>query len=427
MHEDGCCIGTATRGLDIAAPVVLTREDRQHHVHLIGKTGVGKSTLLRALMHDDLVSGQSFALLDPLGGLAEAVANAIPSARNDETIYLDPGGDLEHCIGFNPLDRVPRDKRHLVADHVVSAFMHIWGANLEDTPRLIYILYHGIRLLLDVDGSTLLGLPRLLIDDKYRGRLLRSCTENAVAGFWANEFAAYDERFRVQVISPIQNKIGMLLAPPALRNILGQKRSTIDIARLMNVDGGIFIANLSKGRLGTTGAHLLGAMLATTIAHVAEERASIDFNERLPFTLYCDEVQNFATTSFASVLSEARNFRLHLVLAHQFLGQLPLSVQEAIIGNCGTSIVFRVGADDARRLAAELDMDNHAALSNTPNRRAWVRLLQDGVPTEPIFVETLLPEAPAQDRKAAVIAHTRARHTRRRASVEAAIARQQQV
>jgi hypothetical protein len=417
MRENLSVIGTTTREFELAAPVTLSRDDRRQHVHIIGKTGVGKSTLLKTLMYHDLVAGHDFALLDPLGGLAEAVVDAVPIARNDQVIYFDPGGDLEHCVGFNPLDRVPPDKRHLVADHIVNAFLHIWGGNLEDTPRLIYVLYNGIRLLLDAEASTLLGLPRLLIDDTYRDRLLAQCRDQVIISYWANEFAAYDARFRTQVISPIQNKIGMLLAPPALRNIVGQRRSTINITRLMN-EGGVLIANLAKGKLGSTGSHLLAALLATTIAQVAEERASVPLEQRRDFTLYADEVQNIATTSFASVLSEARNFRLSLVLAHQFLSQLPFEVREAVIGNCGTSIVFRVGAEDARKLAAELDIENHATLASTPNYQCWVKLLQRGAPTDAFLMDTIPVEPPVTGRKAAAVAHTRARHTRTRAAVE---------
>jgi hypothetical protein len=186
-------------------------------------------------------------------------------------------------------------------------------------------------------------------------------------------------------------------------------------------EGGVLIANLSKGKLGTTGAHLLGALLATTIAQVAEERASIPLEDRRDFTLYCDEVQNFTTTSFANVLSEARNFRLSLVLAHQFLSQLPFEVREAIIGNCATSLVFRIGAEDARKLAAELDIENHATLADTANYQCWVKLLQDGAPTNAFLMDTALGEPPARGRKAAVIAHTRARHTRPREMVERSV------
>ncbi|MGE3702245.1 MAG: type IV secretory system conjugative DNA transfer family protein [Hyphomicrobiaceae bacterium] len=389
---------------------------------MIGKTGTGKTTLLRTLIYDDLTEKRNFAVLDPLGGLAEAVVDAVPVERTNEVIYFNPA-DLAHPIGFNPLDRVRPDMRHLVADHVVSAFMHIWGASLEDTPRLVYVLYNSLRLLLDTPGSTLLGLPRLLVDDRYRARLLTRCTDPVVRSYWENEFGGYDDRFRAQVISPVQNKIGMLLAPPGLRLIIGQPRSTINISRLMN-EGGILVANLSKGKIGATASHLLGAFLATTIAQVAEERAAIPYEARGDFTLYADEVQNFATESFAQTLSEARNWRLMCVLAHQYLSQLPRRLQDSVIANCGNYVVFRIGAHDAEMMAAELDIENARALCDTSNFAAWAKLLENGNPTQAFPLETALPEPPALGRAAAVVAHTRARHTRARAAVERMTSRQ---
>ena len=425
MHEDDlCCIGTATRGLTLAASVTLALDDRRRPLHLIGKTGSGKTTLLKTLIFDDLRKGRNFALLDPLGGLAEAVIDAVPKQRNDAVIYFDPS-DLEYPIGFNPLDRVPPDQRHLVADHLLSAFAHIWGASLEDTPRMFYILYNSLRLLLDSAGSTLLGLPRLLVDDAYRERLLRACSDPVVAAFWVNEFAAYDDRFRAQVIAPVQNKVGMLLAGP-IGNIIGQRRSTIDIPRLMN-EGGILVANLGKGKVGAVASHLLGAFLTTTIAQAADARSAQQQINWPDFTFYADEVQNFATERFASTLSEGRNGRLMLVVAHQYLEQLPRSLQQAILANCSSFVVFRIGAYDAKVMAAELDIENAQALSDTANFSAWVKLLQNGSPTHAFLLKTLVPEPPERGRAAAVRAHTRARHTRERARVQQIVAAQMQL
>ena len=421
MHDDYCCIGTATRGLTLRSPIMLLLDDRRRHLHLIGKTGTGKSTTLKTLIFDDLQNRRGFALLDPLGGLARAVIDAVPPARNDETIYFCPS-DLAHPIGFNPLDRVPRDQRHLVADHILSAFAHIWGASLEDTPRMLYIIYNSVRLLLDTPGSTLLGLSRLLVDDQYRAELLKSCEDPIVAAFWINEFATYDDRFRTQVIAPVQNKIGMLLAGP-IANIVGQRRSTIDIARLMN-EGGNLIANLSKGKIGEVGSHLLGAFLATTIAQVADARSAMPAEPWRDFTLYADEIQNVATERFASTLSEGRNGKLMLVLSHQYMHQLPETLQHAIIANCGSFMVFRVGAHDAKLMAAEFGIENEQTLSDTRNFSAWVRLLQNGNPSDPFFLDTVIPDPPAFGRAEAVIAHTRARHTRERARVERSIKQQ---
>jgi hypothetical protein len=416
MHEyDLCCIGTATRGLTLAAPVMLAIDDRRRHLHVMGKTGTGKTTLLKALMYDDLRSGRNFALLDPLGGLAEAVIDAVPKPRNDEVIYFDPS-DLAHPIGFNPLDRVAPDQRHLVADHLLAAFAHIWGASLEETPRLLYVLYNGIRLLLDTPGSTLLGLPRLLVDDTYRTRLLAACLDPVVAAFWENEFAAYDDRFRAQVIAPVQNKVGMLLAGP-IANIVGQRRSTIDIPRLMN-EGGVLVANLGKGKVGAVASHLLGAFLTTTISQAADARSGQQQTHWPDFTLYADEVQNFATERFAATLSEGRNGKLMLVVAHQYLEQLPRSLQHAILANCGSFVTFRIGSNDTRVMAAELGIENAQAPSDTANFHAWVKLLHNGVPSNAFYMATVVPEPPEKGRSSMVRAHTRARHTRDRQAVE---------
>ncbi len=422
-HDHYCVIGTATAGLTLNAEIALSRDDRRRHLHLIGKTGTGKTTLLRTLIYDDLRQGRNLCVLDPLGGLAEAVAESVPPSRNDEAIYVDPS-DLANPIGFNPLDRVRPDSRHLCADHILGAFSHIWGTSLESAPRMSYVLYNALRLLLDAEGTTLLGLPRLLVDDRYRAELLAQCRDDTVKAYWTQEFAGYDDHFRTQVIGPIQNKIGMLLAPPALRNMLGQPRSTINIARIMN-DRGLLICNLAKGKIGATGSHLIGALIATTIAQVAEERASIPFEQRRDFTLYADEFQNFATDSFATIASEARNHALSLCVAHQFQAQVPEAVRVALLGNCGSLVAFRIGAEDAQTMAAELDIENHRILSDTPNFRAWARLLHQGNPTNAIMLQTVLPEAPANGRLAAVIAHTRARHTRSRDSVEALVLKQQ--
>lgn len=420
MADDFCHIGTRVHGYDLAAPVLLSRDDRRRHVHLIGKTGTGKTTLMKALIFDDLSAGRDFALLDPLGGLATEIADAIPVGRNDTTIYWNPGADLDQVIAFNPLDRVPRDRRPLVADHVVDAFNHIWGGDLEKTPRLIYVLLYGLRVLLDAPDCTLLDLPRLLIDERYRYNLLEYCEDPLVRTYWLEEFASYGERFRVEAVAPVQNRVGVLLSAPALRNILAQPRSTIDLSRIMNERGSI-IVNLAKGKLGRTGAHLLGALLATTLGQVAEERADITFEDRRDFTLYMDEVQNFATPFFAGLLSESRNWKLSLCLAHQYLSQVPVSVRDAIIGNCGSNIVFRVGATDANVLAPELNMANPAALSNAANFTPWARILERGEPSEAFVLSTRVPEPPAVARIDAVIAHTRARHCRPREAVEKAI------
>ncbi|HEY5305228.1 MAG TPA: type IV secretory system conjugative DNA transfer family protein, partial [Pseudolabrys sp.] len=242
-----------------------------------------------------------------------------------------------------------------------------------------------------------------------------------VRSFWETEFESYDDRFRKEAISPIQNKIGALLSPPAIRNVIGQGKSTIDVRGIM--DGGkVLILNLSKGRLGEAPAHFLGALFATAFAQAAERRAEIPEQDRRDFTLIADEFQNFATESFASVLSEARKWRLSLVLCHQFLGQVPPPLRQAVIGNVGTLVAFRVGSEDAPLIAAELGRANPGELTDTSNFQAWAKVMHGGVPSNAYSVRTFSPPQPTKGCFDAVRARSRARHTRPRAVVEAQIA-----
>ncbi len=398
---------------------MLGEDDRRRHLYVIGKTGTGKSTLLLSLIYSDLVVGKGLALLDPHGDLAKAVIDAMPRHRIADCLYLDPA-DLEHPAGFNPLFGIAPDRRPLVTAHIVAAFRHIWADSWG--PRLEYLLQNSLRLLLDGAGSTLLGLPALLINERYRERLLVTCHDAQVRQFWTQELAAWGDQFKAEALSPLQNKIGALLSPPLLRNILGQPRPTLDLAAIMN-GGRILIANLSKGDLGEGPSYLLGALLTTAFAQAAQARASMPETDRRDFHLYADEFQNFATDSFSSILSEARKYRLSLTLAHQFLGQLPPLLRKAVLGNAGSLIAFRIGAEDAEALAPELGLHSPSALCDLPNYQAWARIIRDGNPTESFHLATEVPEIGAGGHAAAVIARTRARYTRPRAKVEAAIDR----
>ena len=321
---------------DSGEPVVLTLEERRRHVEIIGKTGTGKSSLLQNLMCADFASGRGFAFIDPHGDQAAAIADATPKNRINDVIYLD-AADLSYSVGWNPLERVEPDRRAVVAAQVAQAFAGIWGLSTAETPRLLYILDKALRLLLDNPadpsaghhpGATLLGLPRLLVDDDYRARLLTRCTDSTVREFWEDEFAGYNPRFRQEAIAPIQNKIGQLVGNPFIRAIIGQPKSTIDIRRIMD-EGKILIVNLSKGRMGAEPAHLLGALLVSAFAQAAESRADTVQSERRDFTLYVDEFQNFATDSFGDILSESRKGgRWGCVLTHLPHPQPPPPPQE---------------------------------------------------------------------------------------------------
>jgi type IV secretory pathway TraG/TraD family ATPase VirD4 len=425
-------------------PISLTPEERRRHIETIGKTGTGKSSLLYNLMCADFGSDRGFAFIDPHGDQAATIADATPKHRINDVIYLD-AADLSYSVGWNPLERVEPDRRSVVAAQISQAFAGIWRLSTAETPRLLYILDMALRLLLDngadpnyghEPGVTLLSLPRLLIDDDYRERLLKRCADQEVRHFWEAEFASYTDRYRQEAIAPIQNKVGQLVSNPFIRAIIGQPKSTISIRRIMD-EGKILIVNLSKGRMGAEPAHLLGALLVSAFAQAAESRADTAQGDRRDFTLYVDEFQNFATDSFADILSEARKWGLALCLSHQFLYQLPPNLRQAVLGNVGTLIAFRVGAEDAAALAPEfglhaplrshdLTIDDpplspycergiHAphVLMDTPDFHVWIKR----APLLPEMMRSIPPE-PITGWLPAVRARTHARHARPRAQIE---------
>lgn len=402
-------------------PAVLGRAERLRHTWILGKSGAGKSNLLLNMMLADLDRGAGFALLDPHSDLAMKVADSVPPSETGRVIYVDPS-DLDHPIAFNPLHDVAPDRRPLVAAQVVAAFAHIWGLGVESAPRLTYILMHCLRLLLDAPGSTLLGLPRLLTDQYYRNRLTAHCRDPVVRAFWLQEFAQYTDRYAIEAVGPLQNKIGALLAPHAIRHVLGQPRSTIDIRQVMD-RGQVLILNLAKARLGEGPAHLLGALLVTAIAQAAEARTDTPEDRRRDFTLFADEFQSFATESFATILSEARKWHLSVVLAHQFASQLPDRLRQAVVGNASTVLAFRIGAEDAALIADELGIASKSALVDCPNFSCWSKLLRDGMPSEPRLIVTRMAQPRHCGRFDAVRNRSRARTTRPRSVVEARLDR----
>ena len=386
--------------------VMLGYEERCRHLYVVGQTGTGKSTLLLNLLAQDIAAGEGFALLDPHGDLAEAVLMHVPKDRTNRFVYINPA-DAERPIGFNPLSSVPEDLKPIVADGVVSAFRHVWPESWG--PRLDYILTNAVRALLDVPGGTLLMLPRLLVDEPFRVRLVNGHVRDPlVRSFWRNEYAGYGDRFRAEAISPIQNKIGKALIEPRLRNMLAQPTSTITLRRLMD-ERAIVVCNLSKGRLGEGVSHLLGALLTTSIAQAALSRADVPIAARPVFHVYADEFQSFATESFALILSEARKYGITLTIAHQYLDQVPEHLRAAVFGNVGSVIACRTGAADAPILAEQIGLGGANALLDLPNFAAWARLLHSGVPTSPNRLDLRdSPIAPYPD------AHRRAEASARR-------------
>jgi len=371
------CIGARVTGEN----VILDNAERARHLYIVGQTGTGKSTLLLNLIRQDLAAGEGLALLDPHGDLALAALNFVPKNRSNDFVFIDPS-NLDRPVGFNPFSKVPHDLKPVVADGVVAAFRHVWPDSWG--PRLDYILSNAIRALLDVPGSTLLMLPRLLIDEAFRTNLIeRHVGDPVIRSFWLNEFAGYGDGLRAEAIAPIQNKIGKALMVPSLRNMLAQPKSTITFRRLID-EGAIVICNLSKGALGESTAHLLGALLITAFAQATLSRADVPPAERKTFHLYADEFQAFATESFALILSEARKYALTLTIGHQYLDQLPYPLRAAVFGNAGSIIACRCGAADAAILANQIGLANPDALLDLPNFAAWTRLLRNGSPTSPI-------------------------------------------
>jgi hypothetical protein len=409
-------LGTSPHGTTLS----LSAGEFQRHLYLIGKTGAGKSTLLENLAVQSLHFDAGFAFIDPHGDTSRRLADSIPPERLRDTIYFDPS-DTDYSVGFNLLAAVREEFRPLVAEQVVAVFKSIyadnWGPNLED------ILYNAVRLLLDNPGSTLLGIKHVLIDPFYRIRLTRKCADGEVRSFWTDYWDKKSKKQQSEEMRSTLNKVNKLNSNPALRNILGQSTSTIDIKGIMDT-GKVLIVNLSKGRLGPQPAHLLGAILVSAFSQAAEQRATVPESDRRDFTLYVDEVQNFTTTSFAAVLSEARKWHLSLVLANQYLDQLPEHLQHAIFGNVGTLIAFRVGVLDAPLIARELGLVNERLVNDTANYEAWIKLLRRNRPTDAIPLKNYPPLAQPRGSLQSVIRRARASYARRRQDVEKSIRRQ---
>ena len=324
-------------------------DDRRRHMYLIGKTGMGKSTVLENMIIDDIWAGKGVAVVDPHGDLAEKIIEYIPKERINDVDYFNPA-DMDNPIAFNVVEQVEPHLRHLVASGLIGVFQKLWADSWG--PRLEYILRNTILAILDYPGSTLLAVIRMLSDKGFREKVVENVKDPVVRSFWINEFAGYADKFASEAVSPIQNKVGQFLSSSLIRNIIGQVKSTIDMREIMD-EGKILILNLSKGRIGEDNSQLLGSMLITKIQLAAMSRVDTPEKDRKDFYLYVDEFQNFTSDSFANILSEARKYRLNLTLAHQYVEQLTETVKPAVFGNVGTMIVFRVGATAAEELVQE--------------------------------------------------------------------------
>ncbi len=393
----------------------IKTDDRRRHMYVIGKTGMGKSTLIENMVVQDIKAGRGLALVDPHGDTVEKMLNFIPSHRVNDVIYLNPA-DFDFPIAFNVLEAVSPTQRHLVASGLIAVFKKIWVDSWG--PRLEYVLRNTILALLEYPGSTLLGVTRLLVDKKYRDKVVAKITDPIVRAFWVDEFNAYSNQFRTEAISPIQNKVGQFLSSSIIRNIVGQPKSTVDMREV--IDGGkILLLNLAKGRIGEDNSALLGAMLITKLQLAAMSRIDVPEEQRRDFYLYVDEFQNFATESFANILSEARKYRLNLIVAHQYIEQLDEKVQAAVFGNVGSIILFRVGAADAETLVTEFEPTfAETDLVNLTKFDIYLKLMIDGVASDPFSATTLPPLSGPEGKADTVIAVSRERYAKPRALVE---------
>ena len=373
----------------------IKTDDRRRHIYVIGKTGMGKTTLLENMALNDIRSGKGVAIVDPHGDFAEKILKFIPSQRTNEVIYFNPS-DADYPIAFNVMEKVDPQYQHLVCSGLISVFKKIWADSWG--PRLEYLLRNTLLALLEYPNSTLLGVNRMLVDKEYRKKVVSRVSDPVIRSFWEDEFTKYSNQFATEAISPIQNKVGQFLSNPMVRNIVGQTKSSIDMREIID-NQRILVINLSKGRIGEDYSALLGAMLITKIQLAVMSRVDIPEKERKDFYLYVDEFQNFATESFADILSEARKYRLNLIIAHQYIGQLEEKVSDAVFGNVGTIISFRVGAADAEILEKEFAPVFYINdIVNLGKYDIYLKLMIDGIAGD-AFSATTLPSPDISETK----------------------------
>ncbi|MDO8513195.1 MAG: type IV secretion system DNA-binding domain-containing protein [bacterium] len=362
--------------------------DRRLHMYSIGKTGTGKSTLMENMIYDDLIRGRGLAVVDPHGQTIDHILKFIPEERMKDVVYLNPA-DQSCPIGFNLLESVEADQKNIMASGLMSVFLKLWEGTFS--ARMEYILRNTILALIDYPRATMLGIMRVLNDKNYRKMILSYVKDPVILDFFYNEYEKYDPKFRTEAIAPIQNKVGQFLSSSTIRNIVGQEKSTINISEIMN-NGKILLVDLSVGKIGEDNSTLLGSMMITKIQLAAMQRAHVPEEERRDFYLYVDEFQNFATESFATILSEARKYHLNLTLTNQYTAQVDEKVMDAIMGNIGTMVAFRVGAPDADLLAKEFEpVFETTDLINQPNRHIYIKMAIDGVTCPAFSADTLPP------------------------------------
>lgn len=398
----------------------IKRDDRRRHMYVIGKSGMGKTKLLENMIKDDINKGEGVAIIDPHGDFTTDVLNKIPEERVNDVVLFDPA-DTEFPIAYNPMEVIDESLKIQIASGIVGTFKKIFGDSWG--PRLEYILNYTVLALLDTDGSTLLGIVRMLTDKNFRKKIVANIQDPVVKKFWTTEFASYNERFATEAIAPILNKVGQFVANSLIRNVIGQPKSSFNIRKLMD-DQKILLINLSMGRVGETNAGLLGSLMITSLQLAAMSRANMNELTRKDFYLYVDEFQNFATDSFKSILSEARKYRLNLVIANQYLGQIEDSgVKDAVFGNAGTIMTFRVGADDANELAKEFNPPFEPQdLINLARQHIYIRMTIDGQSEAAFSAKTLTVTEETTGNLEAIIKQSREKYAHPKAEVEKEVA-----
>lgn len=405
---------------EVATPFGITRDDRRKHLYIIGKTGVGKSKLIQLLALADIRENKGCVIMDPHGDLSEEMLRYIPRDRLYDVIYFNPA-DTQHPMSFNPLEGVGtfEFKQTVVAGFIAifkKLFSFTWNQRLE------HVLRYTTLALMDIPGATVLGIPKLLSDTRYRQEVIAQIQDPLVKKFWTTEFASWNEQFAGEAITPIINKVGQFVANPIIRNIVGQAKSSIKLDEIINGEK-ILIANFSIGKLGEENSALLGAMFITKLWQAAVARASIAEQDRKDTFLYIDEFQNFATGAFANILSEARKYRLNLTVAHQYMTQLPEEVRSTIFGNIGSIISFRIGGEDAAVLEKEFTPTfNVQDFMNLDMRNFYAKMTINGETALPFSGHTLDFPKPDEDLASDVVRISRERWAKPRSEAELEIA-----
>jgi hypothetical protein len=418
-RPDICYFGAvADRGVEKRFGIL--QDDRRRHMYILGKSGMGKSTLLENMILQDIYNGHGVCFLDPHGDSASYILDRIPSYRRNDVVYFNPA-DTDFPVGLNMLEPTHGEEAFLTASGMMAVFNRIWEGAWS--ARMEYILNNTLLALLETPGNTLLGVVRMLTDNDFRKKIVGNVQDPMVKNFWNKEYASFNDKYRTEAIAPVLNKIGQFFSTDLIRNILGQTKSTINLREIMD-NKKILIVNLSKGRLGEDNSNLLGSLIVTKLQLAAMSRVDIPESARHDFYVYVDEFQNFTTDSFATILSEARKYRLNLILAHQYISQLTEAgndrIRNAIFGNVGTIVSFRIGPDDGQVLEKEFEpVFLSQQLINLNARQVCLKMSINGKPTLPFIANTLPPLfADLMGNEEANISVSRERNTKAKVEVK---------